>query len=260
MWHVPLRIERAYQQALLNLLRRAPNGSLFKKLTEAAALRMVSRVSFENAKDWRQAAQQGMQGDVLYRALQKELSGAVGKRVRELIAENAQLISSVPEQARLQVARQAARENWAGRRSFGSKLANRWQQLTKSRARTIARTETSKATTALTQARSEQSGLRWYVWRSSKDQRVRFSHRFMARDGGVLIPWTEPPAPEALVGEKSTLGYYHAGNCPNCRCYPEPLLRMSQVQWPHRVYLNGRVQMMTRAQFMPLAGKEVRAA
>jgi hypothetical protein len=40
----------------------------------------------------------------------------------------------------------------------------------------------------------------------------------------------------------------------NCRCYPEPVLDLSDVSWPHRVYRAGTVSMMTRAAFARAAG------
>ena len=119
----------------------------------------------------------------------------------------------------------------------------------------IARTETSKTSTALTRARSEELHLPAYVWRTSKDGRVRPSHRLM---DGVICFWNDPPAPEALLGIKSTLGHYCCGDAPNDRCYPEPLLRLDAVSWPHKVFAGGSIQSMTRAAFAGVAGSEVR--
>lgn len=65
---------------------------------------------------------------------------------------------------------------------------------------------------------------------------------------GVLVNWNEPPSPEALAGEKS-VGNYHAGNIWNCRCYPEPLIEIDDISWPHKVYTNGKIQTMGKMQF-----------
>jgi hypothetical protein len=70
---------------------------------------------------------------------------------------------------------------------------------------------------------------------------------------GVIVFWREPPSPELLVDEKS-VGYYHAGEVFNCRCYPEVLISLNDVQWPHKVYSSGRIQTMTKNQFTTLAG------
>jgi len=69
----------------------------------------------------------------------------------------------------------------------------------------------------------------------------------------VLIKWSDAPSPEALIGVKSSLGKYHAGDCPNCRCYPEPVVNLDNIQWPAKVYSNGAITMMTRVQFERVA-------
>jgi hypothetical protein len=45
----------------------------------------------------------------------------------------------------------------------------------------------------------------------------------------------------------------------NCRCYPAPLLRFSQIDWPARVYQGNQIQRMTLAAFRKIAGREVAA-
>ena len=112
--------------------------------------------------------------------------------------------------------------------------------------RLIARTEVSKTTTALTKARSENLGINWYVWRTVLDGlRVRKSHRIME---GVLVNWNMPPSPEKLAGEKD-VGNYHAGNIWNCRCYPEPLISVDDIRWPHKIYINGRIEIISKKEF-----------
>jgi hypothetical protein len=70
---------------------------------------------------------------------------------------------------------------------------------------------------------------------------------------GVLIRWSDPPAPEQLKGIKSTLGHYHAGDAPNDRCYAAPLIDVDRINWPHKVYVNSQIIMMTRSRFIQLA-------
>jgi hypothetical protein len=79
---------------------------------------------------------------------------------------------------------------------------------------------------------------------------VRQSHRKME---GVIVRYSDAPSPEAILGIRSTLGHYHAGNAPNDRCYQEPLMKFSQVSWPHKVYNGNRIQSMTLPAFRTLA-------
>jgi uncharacterized protein with gpF-like domain len=179
------------------------------------------------------------------------MQGPVGKRVRQLIRQNAELISSFPNQvARRMATSTALAHQQAGGRA--KELLAQFSGLARSRAALIARTEVSKASAALTQARSEWLGLDWYVWRTSKDERVRASHRSLEN---VLINYNDPPSPEALAGIKSKLGHYHAGDAPNDRCYQEPVVRPESLRWPHRVYQQGQVRYMTLAQFRLLNQK-----
>jgi SPP1 gp7 family putative phage head morphogenesis protein len=188
--------------------------------------------------------------------VQEEMETSVGRRVDEIVAENARLISSIPEHLREQVDREIHQAEMAGARheAIAKYLQKRIPQLTRSRAALIARTETGKSAMALTQARAEDLELPSYRWATSEDARVRDSHRLMDK---VIVFWSDPPSPEALAGEKSRLGKYHAGNCPNCRCDAYPLIDVNDVDWPHKVYSGGRIHMMTLVRFKRLAGRMV---
>lgn len=247
---------------IADLLMRLSQSDLLESLAHKAAYQMVTGLAVQNARTWREAARQSMRGREIYAALQREMNGPVGIRIEQLVRENAKLITNIPRELARRITHEVMEESQAGRRAeaIATDLRKQFPRMAASRIQLISRTEVSKASGALTQARAENLGLLWYVWRSSEDSRVRPSHRFMDRDGGIIIAFREPPSPEALVGEKSTLGHYHAGDCPNCRCYREPLLRLNQVQWPHRVYTGDRVVWMSRAAFERIAGAGVRIA
>jgi SPP1 gp7 family putative phage head morphogenesis protein len=265
-WGPSKRAEQEYEQALLsalkyvesktssatvNVIGRAKALALY---AQQAATRMITGLYFKGARSWREAARRSSRSDILYRALQAEMNGTVGRRVRQLIRENAKLISSFPQVVARRAVTLAQRTQAAGGRSKG--LGEVFSGVARSRARTIARTEVSKASTALTRARSEEMGLEWYVWESSQDERTRRSHRKMQ---GVLCRFDDPPDPEVLVGEKSQ-GHYNAGDIYNCRCYPAPLVSEREVSWPHPAYYNGRIQYLTLSQFRFINQGERKAA
>ncbi len=156
-------------------------------------------------------------------ALRKELDSApIGDVVKMLFEQNIKLIKSIPIQAAERV-HSLVQENMmqSARADEIAKRIMETESVTKSRATLIARTEVSKASVALTQARALSIGSDGYLWRTSGDLIVRKSHRKMANK---FVRWDSPPSPEALIGEKSSLGTYHAGGCPNCRCWPEPII------------------------------------
>lgn len=272
-FQTPERIEVQYRSAMRKLLSAmmpsANSSNLLMRLEELSmqadlvemgnsiASRMVQSVNVVNARSWREASARSQRSRMLYNRLQKEMQGSTGQRVRILTHENAQLIRSIPLDVAQQLNHEILRAQQQGSRpeTIAKMMANRYPELTTSKINVIARTETSKASTALTQARAEDLDLDWFEWHTSEDQRVRLSHKKMDK---VLVNWKDLPSPERLAGEKSTLGQYAPGAAPNCRCYPAPLLSVDDVSWPHRVYSGGAITRMTRAQFMRLAGAPVR--
>ena len=251
------------EESLSDWLARIAARSQEKDIQEASqtlAERMVQWTSVLNARTWRQAAAKSLQSQKLYQLLEREMQGATGRAVNHLIAENARYISSVPVEAARTLVDEVARAQWSGARAgtVDKMMRVRFPELLRSRIRLIARTETAKASTALTQARCEELDLDWYEWLTSDDVRVRPSHKNLA---GVIVPWADPPSPEALVGKKSGLGHYHAGACPNCRCSQAPVLALDDVRFPARVYWAGKVRRMTKQRFKTIAVRlESRAA
>jgi SPP1 gp7 family putative phage head morphogenesis protein len=275
-WQPRRGIERAYNKALrgmlkcfqnlieglditdpheiLEALRKYVTTDFFQGLANSAARKMVTGLYHDGAKTWREAARKSTRGRQIYEALLRELQGPMGVRVNHLVRENAQLISTFPESIASQVNRFITEEAYKGRRAefVAQDLRKQFPDITKGRLHLIARTETAKANTALSQARAEYLDLDWYIWRTSHDARVRDSHHLME---GVLVNWNYPPNPEQLDKEpKITHGPYHAGNIYNCRCFPETVLDLEQVDWPAKVFWAGRIQRMTRAQFGRIGG------
>ncbi len=233
-------------------------GQFLEMWARQAAQRMITGTLAHSARTWREAAQEGMKGPEIYRALRESLNGPVGVTARNLVDQNARLIQSVPEEVAARITRYVQEQATKGIRAqaMEAEIRRMAPKLAASRIRLIARTETSKASTALTRARSEELELDWYIWQTSKDQRVRPSHRKM---DGVLVSWTEPCSPEALFGEPHAPSPYDVGCIYNCRCFGAPLLRLNQLSWPHRCYMDGKIRMISLADFRRIAGTEVAA-
>lgn len=280
LWMPKRRIEVAFRRALLDIakgivmhvgetsdpqlivatlehLAKTPD---FIRLSEAIALKMVTALFDDTGRTWREAARNNGRGREIYQALQKELLGARGARIRALVKENAALIKTLPKNIADDVTAYVARETMKGRRAsdIADEIRMMFPKDTKARAQLIARTQVSMTQTNLVRARAEDLGLDWYVWRAcggnNGDGRTRSSHRHMS---GVLVRWSDPPAPEDLfplrhvdgTPYKNTLGHYHAGQCPNCRCYPEPVVDLDLLNFPMRVYHSGLVERMPRKRF-----------
>lgn len=214
---------------------------------------MVTQIFVANAKSWRQAAAIGSRAKEIYNLLKSETDKST--RFHEIVKNNAQYITSIPQAMAEAVTDLAAKSYGEGKRpkEVMQEILAKCPGISESKAKLIARTETSKASTALTRSRAERLNLNWYVWRNSEDERVRSSHDHM---GGVLVNWDDPPSPEALDPRhrQKPYGKYHAGDTFNCRCYPEPLLNTADISWPARVYHNGKIKSMSLAKFKALNG------
>lgn len=236
------------QSKYVQAMRDFQNSYQYEKYIYSAVKRMVTPLEVGNMKTWRQAAKRATKGKFLYSLLMDELKQGKDKVIQNQIIEDANLIRTLPNDVAQKVVKDIADASFKGLRaeSIEKIIRDKTDQHARASARLIARTETAKTQSALTKARCEELGLRWYVWRTAQDgDRVRKSHRIME---GVLVNWNNPPSPEALVGETS-VGNYHAGNIWNCRCYSEPLLEIDDVQWPHKVYIDGQIKIMSKSEF-----------
>lgn len=171
---------------------------------------MVADIDRRNRRAWFQHSKE------LGRALRRELSEAeTGAAQRQLMADSVKLIRSLPLRAAAGVHELVQGNLPEGRRAatlipeilaLGSKTE--WE------ARRIARTETARAASVLTQARAVYVGSEGYIWRTAGDADVRDSHAEME---GKYVRWDT--VPKLSDGTQA-----HAGQIYNCRCFAEPVL------------------------------------
>lgn len=236
------------KEKYINDMRNFQNSEPFNSFVYSAVRRMVTPIAVQNMRTWRMAAKKATRNPYLYRLLMREINQGLKSDIEIQIEENANLIKTLPTVVAKKVTKDISDMALKGMRAseIAKVIREQTDKHSRASAKLIARTEVSKTTTALTKARCDNLDLHWYVWRTMEDgDRVRKSHRIME---GVLVNWNEPPSPEALAGEKS-VGNYHAGNIWNCRCYPEPLIEIDDISWPHKVYTNGKIQTMGKMQF-----------
>lgn len=170
---------------------------------------MLADVSRRDQSVWKSLASD------MSRALHEEVERApTGEALKRLLAEQVTLITSIPIKAGQRVHKLVLEARVSGSR-YDTIVAEimRSGHVTKSRATLIARTEVARSASGLVQARATYVGSEGYIWRTAEDSDVRKSHKKMA---GKFIRWDRPPTTDNLVG--------HAGQLPNCRCYPEPVI------------------------------------
>lgn len=186
-------------------------ADLIEPWSEAVSKRLISTLEIADDAMWRERSYQISAG------LRDLMAGSQGMVTRSIIDEQVKLFKSLPLEAAdrvYDIHNQAIEAVVSGKRSSTlTQEIMRTGEVTEARARTIARTEVGRASTAITQARSTAIGSSGYIWRTSEDSDVRHSH---AQMNGQYVDWSNPPTLDGMNG--------HAGQFPNCRCYPEPVV------------------------------------
>lgn len=236
---------------ILREIKKFSNSSEFQKFAEGTAMKMVTHLFTDAGRTWREAARENGKGRVIYEALKKELQGPIGGAINAQVEQNATLIKTLPQDVAREVTQHIAEEAFKGRRpeDLTEEIKELFSSKAQIRAQTIARTETAKANTALTHARSEQLGLNWYIWRTAEDVRVRSAHALM---DDVICSWDDPPNPELLNHEKRNYGDYNPGEIFNCRCFPAPIVNIDFEKFPHKVCYQDKIITMTKKQFLEI--------
>ncbi len=161
------------------------------------------------------------------RQIRKQLRGVLGVDIfladvglealtRGWVRENVRLIKSIETESLREVEGIVARSVRAGIRA--NEIADQVEArfgVTRSRANLIGRDQISKWNGTLTQQRQEESGITSYIWRTSRDERVRPMHAALE---GTEHKWTEPPVTNSK-GDRN-----HPGGDYQCRCTAEPVI------------------------------------
>lgn len=131
-------------------------------------------------------------------------SGKVSERLKQLTEANVQLIESIHSQYLDKVKTAVTQAQIKG--TLTKDLVAEIKKIggvTENRAKLIARDQSAKINSSLTQARYEEMGITHYRWSTSGDERVRDSH---AENDGKIFAYDDPPE----TG--------HPGFDFNCRC------------------------------------------
>lgn len=178
---------------------------------ESVANRMVTEIAARDRKGWRDASEEIGKG-----VSQLMQEAPVGDTIRTLMADQVDLITSLPRDAAQRV-HNLVMEGLSDstRASEISKRIMETGEVTKSRANLIARTETGRIQTTLTQVRAEHVGSTHFIWRTIGDSDVRPSHK---RLNGKVFEWRNPP----ICDDPDHRAL--PGCIWNCRCYAEPVI------------------------------------
>ena len=229
------RAEKSYAKALKSVGRQigdiikafAPKGmvrdlsgltasldkyaQLLRPWAVATAESLIRDISKRDEKSWTELSR------YLGRELEKEIRTApTGAAMNQILQEQVDLITSLPLRASQRIHKLTVEGLAGGPRAEEIRdEILKSGQVSVSQATTIARTETTRTATAMTQARALHIGSEGYIWRTAEDGDVRPQHK---RLNGRFFRWDDPPV-AGSNGERA-----HAGAIYNCRCYPEPVI------------------------------------
>lgn len=187
-------------------------SDMLKGWATQTASNMLMDVALRDEQTWQTLAKD------LSRGLREEIRHApTGRVMRQLLADQVDLIQSIPLEAAQRVHRLTLEgiEN-STRASEIAKEIMASGNVAASRAQLIAVTEVSRTASTLTQARAVSIGSEGYFWRTSGDSSVRPDHKKL---NGKFIRWDDPPIADERSGIRA-----HAGCIFRCRCYPEPVI------------------------------------
>lgn len=179
----------------------------------AVVRRMHTEIETRDRKAWEEYSNR------MGRELRLEVEKApVGHLFQAMLDAQVTLIKSLPIEAAERVHRLTIEHLLTGERTRD--LIDDIMQtgnVTRARARLIARTETARTASVLTQARAEHAGSTHYQWVSARDENVRPTHAKLDRESrnGKLFAWADPP--ECDPGHHA-----HPGQIFNCRCVAFP--------------------------------------
>jgi SPP1 gp7 family putative phage head morphogenesis protein len=204
----PLRHDQEFE--LMEALRRY--ADTLRPWAHVVAQRMIAEVARRDEAAWAKYTK-SMSWE-LRRLLR---STPIGLQVQERLAEQVRLITSLPLEAAQRVHKYTleARASGGGRAKDLADQIMRTGTVTRSRATLIARTETARTASLLTQVRAQHIGSEVYIWRTVKDSDVRPRHK---RLEGKVFRWDDPP----VAGENGERA--HPGAIYNCRCFAEPVI------------------------------------
>lgn len=206
---------RADAGGLQRLVGRVETAFARRKDIVRAAASAGRRVAHENS----QLLRGGFQ-----RALGVDPIGAepfVAPMVEQFVSENVRQVGKLADQFFTRVEARISQGLGTGRtpEEIAADLRRNFVKVgtgiesAKKRARQLARDQVNRFSGELQRARQTKLGVKRYVWRTSRDERVRPLHR--SREGKIFR-WSDPPDEDEYDG--------HPGIPPNCRCHAEPYL------------------------------------
>ena len=188
---------------------------LYKDIDKLAKLTMKF-----TAKDWAKACKKTLGVDIR----EDYYMGSFYKNnIDDWVKNNVDLIKSIPNEYIKDVYDLIYKGYTSGKTlSDVSKSIEHLNVVSANKAKFIARDQISKLNADIQKAQQIASGIEYYIWLTSKDERVRQSHREL---DGKNCRWDNPP-------ENSDGRACHPGEDYGCRCIAIPVFEKGKLSLP----------------------------
>lgn len=210
------------KQDIINALANLESSEKYQKFAEKFAKILAKKGLRGQKGTWRKFYEAAKKSR--YIALPKTWSAFEAQVMTNAISHNFTMIKSIPQRMKeilnhkyTSTLIEEVAKGALPRGSFRNMLAKHGHK----QATLIARTETAKLQTAILENRATSLGSICYIWRSSRDRRTRKSHQEM---NNVIVFWrpnSDKPKLDNMQG--------NAGEFPNCRCTPQPIVDIDDL-------------------------------
>ena len=220
----------AAEAARVRIRRKLDQVSAGSGHVQAAVHDQAVRVATQNLREFRRVFdldKKGSVANIQIRAVQPGIAPAIERFQKD----NASLITRMHERTKDQI-REVVDTAWtSGARveQIRAQVQERFE-VSKSRAELIARDQVLKLNGQITKQRQQSAGVRFYIWTTAGDERVRGSPSApkSKRDhyhlDGTTQSWDVPP----VVAEDGTTA--HPGVDYQCRCIAFPVLDLGEAE------------------------------
>lgn len=209
-------LQKGDKDAFIEKITKIENSKVYDKFCKDFSIKLAKKGLAQERGLWRKYFKASKKAGLIaidYTYKEYEL-----KLFEKAVKHNFKMIKSIPQEV-FKTFKEKAVQNVlnnvvrgsVGRRTFELALAEHGAK----KAKVIARTETAKLQSAITEYRATSLGSVAYFWRASKDRRTRPSHKEMEYVIVFYRGQEQKPLRDGMRG--------NAGEFPNCRCNMTPI-------------------------------------
>lgn len=210
-------LRQVLERAEADLRAKTNSFDLVKKLND-----LENRAQKYSIREWKRIVRQTL-GINIFDDYYK--SKFFRQNTRQWVVENVDLIKTIEKNTLKRMYNIISGGQYAGRQT--AEIAKQIQaayDVSKGRARFIARDQMAKLNAKITQQQQADAGVTEYVWRTVGDGRVRESHKHL---NGKQFKYSDPPVVDPKTGRRANPGEDY-----QCRCVALPVFDIEGLTLP----------------------------